>query len=266
MFHRPLPLINAGLLFNLFPPLLLTQPHFPTWAVWLYPHSPHETDKVELSSLILSKEPQDSGNTSVRLVKYWITASPVLLATVATWNVRPSFLLQWNLSCVNGRYLLSSFKALMVIRTLLLLCSLIFRYNILEDSSTVESFVATMLETRSHPPPSVFISQKTFNGFPKLPGSIQYSPSPTENPLSKRCLQDFPGEVDSRPTLVLQNCPVNPVEHTQWYPLLVNPVWQRPCGEQLWVTQKFYREMIVYYFDCVGGSHSHTGCATFMSM
>ena len=40
----------------------------------------------------------------------------------------------------------------MVIRTLLLLCSLIFRYNILEDSSTVESFVATMLETRSHPP------------------------------------------------------------------------------------------------------------------
>ena len=152
MFHWPLPSINAGLLFNLFPLLLLTWPHFPIWAVWLNPHSPHETDKVELSSLILWKEPQDSGNTSVMLVKYWITASPVSLATVATWNIRPSFLLQWNLSCVNRRWLLSSFKALMEISTLLLLCSLIFWYDISEDASTVESFLATMLETRSHPP------------------------------------------------------------------------------------------------------------------
>ena len=48
-------------------------------------------------------------------------------------------------------------------------------------------------------PPSVVISQKTFNGFSKLPGSIQYSPSPTENPLSKRCLQDFPGVSNPNP-------------------------------------------------------------------
>ena len=152
MFHWPLPSINTGLLCNLCPPLLLTWPHFPTWAVWLYPHSPHEADKVELSPLILWKEPQDSGNTSVRLVKYWITASPVSLATVATWNVRPSFLLQWNLSCVNCRCLLSCFKALMVINPSFLLCWLIFQYDILCNASTVESFVATMLETRSHPP------------------------------------------------------------------------------------------------------------------
>ena len=49
-------------------------------------------------------------------------------------------------------------------------------------------------------PPSVVISQKTFNGFSKLPGSIQYSPSPTENPLSKRCLHDLLGVAESRPT------------------------------------------------------------------
>ena len=40
----------------------------------------------------------------------------------------------------------------MVISTLLLLYSLIFQYDFLEAASTVESFLATMLETRSHPP------------------------------------------------------------------------------------------------------------------
>ena len=154
MFHWPLPSINASLLCNLYFPLFMTWPHFPIWGFLfcLNPHSPHETDKVELSSLILWKEPQDSGNTSVRLVKYLITASPVLLATVATWNVRRSFLLQWNLSCVKGRCHLSSFKAFMVINPSLLLCRLIFQYDNLEDALTVESFVATILETRSHPP------------------------------------------------------------------------------------------------------------------
>ena len=152
MCHWPLPSINAGLRFNLLSPLLSTWPHFPTWAVWLNPHSPHETDKVELSSLILWKEPQDSGSTSVMLVKYWITASPVSLATVATWNVRPRFLLQWNLSCVNGRWLLSFFKALMVINPLLPLCLLLFQPDIVKNALTVSSFLATILETRSHPP------------------------------------------------------------------------------------------------------------------
>ena len=66
--------------------------------------------------------------------------------------------------------------------------------------------------------------------------------------------------------LVLQNCPVNPVEHTQWYPLLVKPVWQRPCEEHLWLTQKFYREMKVYYFVlwlCWWVSQSHCLCGLY---
>ena len=40
----------------------------------------------------------------------------------------------------------------MEISILLLLYALIFRYDFLENASTVESFLATMLETRSHPP------------------------------------------------------------------------------------------------------------------
>ena len=40
----------------------------------------------------------------------------------------------------------------MEVSTSLLLCALIFWYHFLEDASTVESIVATMLETRSHPP------------------------------------------------------------------------------------------------------------------
>ena len=40
----------------------------------------------------------------------------------------------------------------MEISILLLLYALIFRYDFLENASTVESIVATMLETRSHPP------------------------------------------------------------------------------------------------------------------
>ena len=37
------------------------------------------------------------------------------------------------------------------------------------------------------------MSQNTFNGFPVFPGSIQYSPSPLENPKSRMSLQDLAG-------------------------------------------------------------------------
>ena len=37
------------------------------------------------------------------------------------------------------------------------------------------------------------MSQNTFNGFPFFPGSIQYSPSPLENPKSRMSLQDLAG-------------------------------------------------------------------------
>ena len=37
------------------------------------------------------------------------------------------------------------------------------------------------------------MSQNTFNGFPVFPGSIQYSPSPLENPKSWMSLQDLAG-------------------------------------------------------------------------
>ena len=37
------------------------------------------------------------------------------------------------------------------------------------------------------------MSQNTCNGFPVFPGSIQYSPSPLENPKSRMSLQDLAG-------------------------------------------------------------------------
>ena len=52
----------------------------------------------------------------------------------------------------------------------------------------VVSFLGTI-----YLPPSIFISQYTFKGFPLPSGSIQYSPSPLESFDSRICLQDFPG-------------------------------------------------------------------------
>ena len=51
----------------------------------------------------------------VRPVKYWTTASPVLLAAVITWNVRPCSFLQWNRICVKDKCVLSLFKAPLLI-------------------------------------------------------------------------------------------------------------------------------------------------------
>ena len=69
---------------------------------------------LELSSSILLKDPHESGGTSVWSLKYWTTASTVLLLTVVTWNIRPCFLLQQNHSWVKDNCDLSSFITLSV--------------------------------------------------------------------------------------------------------------------------------------------------------
>ena len=85
---------------------------------------------LELSSSILWRDPHESGCTSVWPLKYSTTASPVLLLTVVTRNVRPCFLLQWNLSWVKDKCDLSSFSALTVIPILLLVKFLTQRYDV----------------------------------------------------------------------------------------------------------------------------------------
>ena len=52
---------------------------------------------LEFSPSVIWKDPQESGGVSVWPLKYWTTASPVLLLTVVTWNVRPCFLLTYLL-------------------------------------------------------------------------------------------------------------------------------------------------------------------------
>ena len=43
------------------------------------------------------------------------------------------------------------------------------------------------------------MSQYTFKGFPLLPGSIQYSPPPLEEPKSRMSLQDWAGLLEYQP-------------------------------------------------------------------
>ena len=105
--------------------------------------------RLELSFSILTYEPHEAGWTSVWPLKYWTTASPVLLAAVVTWNVRPLFLLQWNLSWVKDKTDLSSFMAVFV-RTIWSL--VIPRYEVLTGSWEGGVEPITTLETRSHPP------------------------------------------------------------------------------------------------------------------
>ena len=89
-------------------------PHFISF------HSRQLAVVMELSSFILLNEPQPKGRESVWPLKYWTTASPELLAAVVTWIVRPFCLLQWNLSWVNDKCVLSSFMASFVIKSALL--------------------------------------------------------------------------------------------------------------------------------------------------
>ena len=104
---------------------------------------------IELSFSILTYEPHEAGWTSDRPLKYWTAASPVLLAAVVTWNVRPIFLLQWNLSWVKDKCVLSSFMAVFV-RTIWSL--VIPRYEVLTGSWEGGIEPITTLETSSHPP------------------------------------------------------------------------------------------------------------------
>ena len=70
----------------------------------------------------MTKEPHEEGKASVAPLKNWTTASPLELAAVVMWNVRPGlFFLQRNLIWVKGRTFLSSFMAVVVRKTCFLL-------------------------------------------------------------------------------------------------------------------------------------------------
>ena len=125
-------------------------PHLPTLAKpFSFPQFWQSLASLELSFSILTYEPHEAGWTSDRSLKYWTAASPVLLAAVVTWNVRPIFLLQWNLSWVKDKCVLSSFMAVFV-RTIWSL--VIPRYEVLTGSWEGGVEPITTLETRSHPP------------------------------------------------------------------------------------------------------------------
>ena len=90
---------------------------------------------------------------SVWPLKYLATASPRALTAEVTWKIRPCCLLQWNLSWVKDRCVLSSFMTVVIIPFLLLAKLLIPRYD---DSAVliggeVEPSV-TKFATRSQPP------------------------------------------------------------------------------------------------------------------
>ena len=107
---------------------------------------------LELSSSILWKDSHESGCTSVWPLKYSTTASPVLLLTVVTRNVRPCFLLQWNLSWVKYKCNLSSFSELTVIPILLLVKFLTPRYDDSAVQREGEVKFETKFATSSQPP------------------------------------------------------------------------------------------------------------------
>ena len=77
----------------------------------LLPHWLQSAHNLELSSFILRNEPHAFGLASVWPLKYCTTASPLLLAAVVKWRVRPLFLLQWNLNWVKDKCVLSFFIA-----------------------------------------------------------------------------------------------------------------------------------------------------------
>ena len=113
------------------------------------PHFWQTPANLELSFSILTNEPHEVGWTSIWLLGYWTTASPVMLSAVVTWKVLPFFLLQWNLSWVKDKSDLRSFMAVFV-RTIWSL--VIPRYEVLTGSWEGGVEPITMLETRSHPP------------------------------------------------------------------------------------------------------------------
>ena len=107
---------------------------------------------------------------------YWTTASPLELAAVVMWNVRPGiFFLQRNLIRVKGMTFLSSFMAVVVRKTCLLLIS---RYEVFTGrrDGWVELF-NTSLEMRSQPPE---ITQGSFVMSANKPATPKLRPAPYE--------------------------------------------------------------------------------------
>ena len=82
-------------------------------------------------------------------LKYFTAASPLLLAAVVMWNVRPPLFLQRNLIRVKCKCFLSSFMALFVSTISLLLTP---RYDVLTGNWVGDELCDTTLDTRSHPP------------------------------------------------------------------------------------------------------------------
>ena len=148
MYQWYLPTVKAGCIYSL------------SWF-WPWPHLPtvytpfsnsqfwQILASLELSYSLMTYEPHEAGWTSLWPLKYWTTDSPLLLAAVVTWNVRPYFLKQWNLSWVKDKCVLSSFMAVFV-RTIWSL--VIPRYEVLTGSWEGAVEPITMLETRGQPP------------------------------------------------------------------------------------------------------------------
>ena len=108
---------------------------------------------LELPSFILLNEPHAKGRLSVWPLKYWTTASPELFAAVVTWIIRPFCLLQWNLSWVKDKCVLSSFMAFSVMNNVLFQWQLLIsRYDDAIQSCREDGSSTTTLETRSQPP------------------------------------------------------------------------------------------------------------------
>ena len=149
MYQWYLPTVKAGCIYSL--SCFWPWPHLPTvYTPFSNPQFWQTLACLELSFSLMTYEPHEAGWTSVWPLKYWTTASPLLLAAVVTWNVRAYFLKQWNLSWVKDKCVLSSFMAVFV-RTIWSL--VIPRYEVLTGSweGGVELSIV-MLETRSQPP------------------------------------------------------------------------------------------------------------------
>ena len=118
----------------------------------LLPHWLQSAHNLELSSFILRNEPHAFGLASVWPLKYCTTASPLLLAAVVKWKVRPLFLLQWNLNWVKDNCVLSSFMPSVVSNNDFLLQLLILWYDDSSENCSEDRLPTTTLETRSQPP------------------------------------------------------------------------------------------------------------------
>ena len=148
MYQWYLPTVKPGCTYSL--SWFWPWPHLPImYTPFSNPQFWQTLASLEVSFSLMTYEPHEAGWTSVWPLKYWTTASPLLLAAVVTRNVRQYFLKQWNLSWVKDKCVLSSFMAVFV-RTIWSL--VIPRYEVLTGSWEGVVEPITMLETRSQPP------------------------------------------------------------------------------------------------------------------